>query len=72
MLIIGVVALGSCVKNTSSKVNSINVKDTITKDTIIIVKDTTLNVFPYGIDTSYPYENIPESLWWDYVPEGEE
>ena len=70
MLIIGVVALGSCVKNTSSKINIINVKDTITKDTIIIVKDTTLNVFPYGIDISDP-ENIPDSLWWDYVPEGE-
>jgi len=66
MLVIGVVALSSCVQNTSSKVNGINVKDTITKDTIINVKDTTLNVFPYGIDTSYPYNNIPDSLSWDY------
>jgi hypothetical protein len=40
MLAIGVIALGSCVQNTSSKVSDVNVKDTIVKDTIVIVKDT--------------------------------
>ena len=58
-------------QNTSSKVSDVNVKDTITKDTItkdtiVIVKD------PFhGIDISDP-KNIPDSLFWDYVPEGEE
>ena len=63
-------------QNTSSKVSDVNVKDTITKDTITkdtITKDTIVIVKDpwHGIDISDP-ENIPDSLWWDYVPEGEE
>ena len=52
-------------QNTSSKVNDINVKDTIAKDTI--VKDPWYDLVNiHGIDTSYPYNNIPDSLSWDY------